>query len=94
MTSQSELQGDPALAATNKQGDVGCLVQNDYSWVITSFDQLAAGSKVQIVGSIDLPTIQTASLGMGFIVTYSNTHSSNVFANGRIIDYVTTNFPL
>lgn len=35
----SELMGDPSgKPATNVQGDVGCLIQNDYSWVITSFD--------------------------------------------------------
>lgn len=31
---------------------------------------------------------------MGFVVTYSDTHASNVFSNGRIIDYLSTNFPL
>ena len=45
-------------------------------------------------GTIDFPTAQTASLGMGWIVTYSDTHSSNVFDHGRIIDYGTFNFPL
>lgn len=55
---------------------------------------MPAGSQVRIVGSIDLPTVQTASLGTGFIVTYSDTHGTNVFANGRIVDYLSTNFPL
>ena len=31
---------------------------------------------------------------MGWVVTYSDTHSSNVFSHGRTIDYLTTNFPL
>jgi hypothetical protein len=43
---------------------------------------------------IDFPTVATNSLGMGFICTYSNQHSSNVFVNGKTISYLTTNFPL
>ena len=31
---------------------------------------------------------------MGYIATFGDTHSSNVFDNGRSIDYLTTNFPL
>ena len=45
------------------------------------------------MGTIDFPTAQTTSLGMGFVVTYSDTES-NIFDNGRIIDYATKNFPL
>ena len=62
--------------------------------MITSFDELPAGSQVKVIGVIDFPTASTASLGMGWVVTYSDTHSSNVFTHGRIIDYLTTNFPL
>ena len=95
VTMGSQLMGDPSgKPPINVQGDVGCLIQNSYSWVITSFDELPAGSQIKIWGKMDLPTQMTASLGMGYVVTYSNTHSSNVFSNGRIIDYLTTNFPL
>ena len=76
------------------QGDVGCLVQNDYSWVITSFDTLPAGSVVKVVGVVDLPLEQTVSLGTGYIVTYGNTHASDIFGTGRYIDYLSTNFEL
>ena len=95
VTLGSQLQGYPTgKPATNIEGDVGCQVQNTYSWLITGYDTLPANSKVSIVGSIDLPTVQTASLGMGYIVTYINTDATNVTANGRIIDYLSTNFPL
>ena len=80
--------------ATNKQGEVGCLVQNSYSWLITSYEELPANSNVMISGVMDFPTALTSTLGTGYIVTYSNEHASNVFANGRIIDYVSTSFPL
>ncbi len=46
------------------------------------------------MGKIDLPTILTASLGNGYIATYSNTDSTSVFNNGRTIDYLSVNFPL
>lgn len=80
--------------ATNVQGDVGCLIQNDFSWVITSFDELPAGSQVKVMGEIDFPTEQTASLGMGYVATFGSTHSSNVFDHGRSIDFLRTDFPL
>jgi hypothetical protein len=95
VTLGSQLQGYPTgKPATNIEGDVGCQVQNTYSWLITGYDTLPSNSQVSIVGSIDLPTVQTASLGMGYIVTYINTDATNVTANGRIIDYLSTNFPL
>ena len=47
-----------------------------------------------ISGVIDFPTVTTTTLGTGFVVTYSNEHSSDVFTNGRIVDYLSTNFPL
>lgn len=31
---------------------------------------------------------------MGYVVTYGDTHSSDVFTHGRIIDYIRTDFPL
>jgi hypothetical protein len=61
---------------------------------LTSFDTLSAGSQVKIFGQIDFPTILTASLGTGYIATYSNEDASSVFLNGRTIDYIQTNFPL
>ena len=45
ITLGSALYGDPTKKpATNVEGDIGCLVENDYSWIITSFDELPAGS--------------------------------------------------
>jgi hypothetical protein len=46
------------------------------------------------MGVIDFPTEQTATLGMGYLATYSDTHSSDVFQHGRTIDYLSTNFAL
>lgn len=95
VTLGSQLQGFPTgKPVSNVEGDVGCVVQNTYSWIITAFDELPANSQVSIVGSIDLPNIQTATLGMGYVVTYINTDPTNVFTTCRIIDYLSTNFPL
>ena len=39
VTMDSQLYGDPTgKPASNIQGEVGCLVQDSYSWLITSFD--------------------------------------------------------
>ena len=78
----------------NVEGEVGCLVQNTYSWIITGFDALLAGSQVKIFGLIDFPTTATYSLGMGFICTYSNQDATSNFLNSRTIDYITTDFPM
>lgn len=73
VTLGSALNGDPTgKPSINIQGEVGCSVQNSYSWIITSFDTLSSGSQVKIYGQIDFPTILTASLGTGYIATYSN----------------------
>jgi hypothetical protein len=68
-------------------------VQNTYSWIITGFDTLAAGSQVKIFGFIDFPTVPLNSLGMGYVCTYSNQDATSAFANARTISYLTTNFP-
>lgn len=83
--------GKPAL---NVEGEVGCLVQNTYSWIITGFDLLPAGSQVKIYGTINLPTVMTASLGSGYIATYSNQDATSAFINAKTIDYLQTSFPL
>jgi len=82
--------GKPAL---NVEGEVGCTVQNNISWIITGFDTLPAGSQVKIFGIIDFPTVVTNSLGMGYVCTYSD-QNSNAFLNAKTIDYLSTNFPL
>lgn len=81
--------GKPSV---NVEGEVGCTVQNTYSWIITGFDTLAAGSQVQIYGFIDFPTVPLNTLGMGYVCTYSN-QNSNAFVNAKTISYLTTNFP-
>ena len=94
VTMGSALMGfNTGKPAQNVQGEVGCTVQNTYSWIITGFDQLSAGSQVIIYGTIDFPTVPVNTLGMGYICTYS-TQDSNTFTNGRTIDYLNTNFPM
>lgn len=73
---------------------MGCLVQNGYSWIITGFAPLAAGSQVKIYGLIDFPLNVTTSLGMGYVCTYSNQDATSAFNNAKTIDYLSTNFPL
>lgn len=62
------------------------MVQNIRSWVITGFNALVVGDVVKIVGEIDLPG-SSGNLGAGYIMTYNNTHPTDIFTNGFIIDY-------
>lgn len=71
-------------------GEIGCSVQfsnSAYSWVVTGFAAVPAGTHVILYGKIDLPD-QTGYLGTGEIITYSNMHDTNIRNNGAIIDYV------
>ena len=85
---------DTGKPSVNVQGEIGCIVQNSYSWVITGFAELPPNSQVIIFGWIDFPTVPVNTLGMGYVVTYSNQDSSNTFNNAKTIDYLFTNFPL
>jgi hypothetical protein len=82
-----------AQGSTQYNGEVGCLVQNIRSWVITGFNLLPAGSNVFIVGYIDMPN-SYGNIGTGEVISYNNTHPTNIRANGFIIDYVSANFGL
>lgn len=62
------------------------MVQNTRHWVITGFNALSGGSAVVIVGQIDLPS-SSSWIGAGEIISFNNTHASNIRANGFIIDY-------
>lgn len=63
------------------------MVQNSNSWVVTEFDTLPASSDVILRGYIDLPTGANTYIGAGEVITYNNTHSTDIRANGFIIDY-------
>ena len=63
------------------------MVQNDNSWVVTEFNALPASSDVILRGYIDFPTASNAYIGPGEVITYNNTHPTNIRANGFIIDY-------
>lgn len=94
VTMGSALMGfNTGKPSVNVQGEVGCTVQNTYSWIITGFDLLPAGSQVIIYGMIDFPLAAVNTLGMGYVCTYSNQNSS-AFANAMTIDYVYTNYPM
>jgi hypothetical protein len=74
-----------AQGSTNN-GEIGCLVQNNYSWVITGFNAMTVNDWVIVVGFIDLPS-SNGYIGGGEIITYNNTHPSDIHYNGFIIDY-------
>lgn len=71
----------------NFNGEIGCLVQLTRTWVITEFAALPAGSRVIIMGQVDIAGSSGSHLSISQIFSYNNTHSSNIFANGFIIDY-------
>lgn len=55
------------------------------SWVINSFQTVLAGSLIVIYGKITLPVV-SGIIGIGQIITYSNTLATNLYNNGMIID--------
>lgn len=83
--------GKPAV---NVEGEIGCYVQNTYSWIITGFDVVPAGSTITIYGKVDFPLYATSTMGMGYVCTYSNQNAVSAFANARTIGYLNVNFPL
>ena len=74
-------------AGSTFDGEIGCLVQNTRQWYITGFNALSAGSTVRIAGKIDLPTSQSGWIGAGEVITFNNTHPTNIRTSGFIIDY-------
>ena len=95
VTMGSALNGyNSGKGISNVEGEVGCTVQNSYSWIITGFDTLSAGSQVIIYGMIDFPTAAVNTLGMGYICTYSNQDNTNAFTTAKTIDYIYTNYPM
>ena len=80
-------------AAGSPSGEVGCDVQNTNHWVITSFVPVGAGTSILIRGFIDLPA-QSGTIGLGEIISYSDSHPSNIYANGSRIDYIKKDFGL
>lgn len=47
---------------------------------------MSAGNVIKIVGFIDMPG-SNGNIGTGEIITYNNTHPTNIHDNGFIIDY-------
>ncbi len=71
-------------------GEIGCMVQNTRNWVITSFQGVAANSKIAIVGQVDMP-VSAGYIGTRYIYTYNNSHSTDIRANGFVVDALNVN---
>ena len=68
-------------------GEVGCTVQNTNKWVITGFQEIAAGSTILVKGVVDLPSVD-GTVGAGHITTYADNHLLDINTNGSIIDHL------
>lgn len=77
-----------------KMGAIGCTLQQTSTLVITGFEALAANQLVKVAISIDLPAYTSTNLGSIEIITYSDTHSSDLYSNGRTIDSFAGSFLL
>lgn len=69
------------------------MVQNGNKWVITGFADVAPGTNVIIRGQVDLPAVSGA-MGLGEIITYSDTNLVDIHSNGSRIDYLKQDFGL
>lgn len=72
----------------DNNGEIGCMIQPTNSWVITEFQNLPGGSQVKISGEVDYTGTAGSFIGVREIVTYNNTHETNIRDNGFIIDYM------
>lgn len=80
----------------NYNGEIGCSVQSSNTWVLTSFQALSTNSRVIIMGYIDIGGSVNTYLSVREIISYNNTHDTNIRTNGFIIDYLydgSTNSP-
>lgn len=77
--------GSLLYSLSGSSGQIGCEVQGGNSWVINSFQTVLAGSLIVIYGKITLPVV-SGIIGIGQIITYSNTLATNLYNNGMIID--------
>lgn len=85
--------GSGLMAQSGASGEIGCDVQNERHWVITSFQDVAANTRVIIRGFIDLPS-SSGGIGVGQIISYSSTHPTNISMYGPMIDFVSADFGL
>ncbi len=56
-------------------------------WVVTEFQALAAGSRVILMGYVDIAGSANNYLGACEVITYNSTHPTDIRTNGYIIDY-------
>jgi hypothetical protein len=66
------------------------MVQNTRNWVITSFQAVAENSLIVILGEVDMP-ISSGYIGTRYIYTYNNSHSTDIRANGFVVDSLNVN---
>jgi hypothetical protein len=88
----SQLFAEGGTAA--KMGDIGCSLQQTSTLIVNGFEPLAAGATVVIAFKVDLPSYSSTNLGTVEIATYADTHATDVYSNGRTIDYYSGNFVL
>ncbi|EWS73604.1 hypothetical protein TTHERM_000251239 (macronuclear) [Tetrahymena thermophila SB210] len=68
-------------------GNVGCLVQDQNTWVIYGFSDINPLTNIKIQGVIDLPNDGNAGyIGELDVITYGSHEYDNIFNKGRIID--------
>ncbi|KAL4462643.1 hypothetical protein ABPG74_000473 [Tetrahymena malaccensis] len=68
-------------------GNVGCLVQDQNTWVIYGFSDINPLTNIKIQGVIDLPNDGNAGyIGDLDVITYGSHEYDNIFNKGRIID--------
>ncbi|KAL4494248.1 hypothetical protein ABPG73_018767 [Tetrahymena malaccensis] len=68
-------------------GNIGCLVQDQNTWVIYGFDNINPLTNIKIQGVIDLPNDGNAGyIGDLDVITYGSHEYDNIFNKGRIID--------
>jgi hypothetical protein len=75
------------LSQAGASGEIGCDVQDQNHWVITSFQAAVPNTLIIIRGFIDLPST-AGSIGLGQIISYSQSDQTNIHGNGSIIDFV------
>ncbi|EGR31412.1 hypothetical protein IMG5_110280 [Ichthyophthirius multifiliis] len=67
-----------------QNGEIGCAIQQDYSWYITGFKKISGSNDIQITGQIDIPsTVAPISVQ---VFTYANQDDSQINLKGKIID--------
>ena len=76
---------------TSSTGGIACIASGT-SWVITNFDEIAAGTAIAIYGMADLPDT-AGNLGSVSIITYAN-QAADLATNGQRIEISNNALPI